>query len=190
MEEKEMQENLNPSDTAEGGQQGEVEKTPEENPNPIEEEKDKETPTTFTQEQVNDFVRDRLQRVYKGYGCESQEELNELVKKSQGYDELQAKVDALNKERAELAEKVAFMENNINPDRYDDIRAYFKGKELEFTNSNLQSELKTHNEWLNVKKEDSNPTTTINVLGTGANHRDTGKTEKQRAEDMFGFKFR
>lgn len=121
---------------------------------------DNATPTqvekTFTQEQVNGFMQERINSIYNGYGVSNKAELDALIEKAKGFDEVNANYQTTktqNEEYAQqnrtLAEKVAFIENNVNPERYDDVRAYFKGKEIEFNAENLLKELETHKEWLN-----------------------------------------
>lgn len=61
-----------------------------------------------------------------------------------------------------MNEQIIFINNNIDKKRYDDVRFYFKGKELEFNEENLVNELITHPEW---KQEiQTQPTITIQIL--------------------------
>ena len=158
----------------------------EEKPNPDQPEETK----TFTQEMVDEIVRNRLERdrkaTYKRYGVEDKDGLDALIGKAQAYDEMKSRYDELVKTNASLEEKMAFITNNINPAREEDVRAYFKGKEIEFNETNLINELATHPEWLNVKETNDAPQTTIKTLGvehTQVNHHES---EAERQKRIFG----
>lgn len=113
-----------------------------------------ETPK-LTQEEVNALVVERLKKQKDGflkkYGVDDEMKLDELVGKAKLHDEMKVQLDTLKSSNASLTEKLAFIENNINPERYEDIRIYFKGKGLEFTPDNFVKEIATHKEWLNTK---------------------------------------
>lgn len=156
------------------------------------EETEGEGNATFTQEQVNDLVRARLdrfeKRLYKKYGVEDKKALEDLVGKGQSYDVVKERYESQKLENNSLKEKIAFLENNINPNRYEDVRAYFKGKEIEFNNDNLVNELSTHPEWLN-QAEKKEPMTTIKVLGNDQSQVPTTRTtEKEQVAKLFGLK--
>lgn len=141
---------------------------------------------TFNQEQVNDFVRERLNKFYKRYGVENKQGLDELVGKAQSYNIMEERYNNAMSELSSYKEMNAFLKNNINPDKYDDVRAYFKGKELEFNEENLVNELQNHGEWVNVVE--NKPQTTIKTLGTDNSRQKPIKDEKEIASKMFGLK--
>lgn len=153
------------------------------------EQSDKPSSKSFTQEQVNEIINKRLERdrlsIYKRYGVENKDGLDGLIQKANAYSQMDEAFSGLEKERDELREKLLFMENNINPDRYEDIRAYFKGKGLNFDSSNLLNEITTHQEWLKqVPKQ-----TTISSVGTNAGQvANTEESEKELASKLFGIK--
>lgn len=158
-----------------------------------EEESNTDTPEieTFTQEQVNEFVRNRLdkyeKRLYKRYGVEDKNGLDDLVGKANSYSVMEEMFNNQAGELANLREQNAFLKNNINPEKYDDIRAYFKGKGLEFNEEALINELSTHNEWLVQKEEENKPkTTTITTLGADAQLSTPKPDEKSLARKVFG----
>jgi len=121
---------------------------------------------TFTQEKLNELIKERLERqsrnFYETYGVKDEAELKELVARSKEYDTLLQQYNDLKVEHSQVLEKNAFVENNIDPKRYEDVRIYFKGKELQFNNENLVQELATHQEWI---KQAEKPQTTIASLG-------------------------
>lgn len=154
--------------------------------NDVNENLDNNGEKSFNQEQVNDFVRERLNKVYKRYGVENKQGLDELVGKAQSYNIMEERYNNAMSELASLKEANAFMKNNINPNKYDDVRAYFKGKGLEFNEENLVNELQSHGEWVNVVE--NKPQTTIKVLGTDNSRISPQKDEKEIASRLFGMK--
>lgn len=135
-----------------------------------------ETPTpakSFTQEQVNEIVRARLNRstekFLSKYGCKNETELDELIGKAQAYSVMKERYDGLKNNNDVLNEQVTFMKNNVNPDKYEEVKAYFKGKDMLLNEGTLAEELKTHPYWLNATKTDTTPKTTIKKLGAEAN---------------------
>ena len=137
----------------------------------------------FTQDEVNNIVVGRLNSLYNGYGVKDKAELDALIGKATLYDDTKARYDALENEHRGTAEKLLFLENNINPARYDDVRAYFKGKELVFNDENLKKEIETHNEWLIVAEK---PVATIKAVGN-IKQTETKENDKDKAMKLFGF---
>lgn len=149
------------------------------------------TSKSFTQEQVNDIVRSRLERqeakLFKRYGVEDRKGLDNLIGKAQSYSVMAERYNGLKNENVGLKQELAFITNNINPDRRDDIIAHFKGKEMEFSNDNLVSELATHPEWLNPTKQDNTAKTTIRVLGNSVENEATRTNEKDEIAKLLGY---
>lgn len=174
-----------------------AEQTQEINSSTAEETAVKETPKTettetksFTQEMVDEIVRNRLERdrkaTYKRYGVADRDGLDGLIGKAQSYNIMKERYGNIKTENATLREKMAFMSNNINPAREEDVRAYFKGKGIEFNETNLINELATHPEWLNVKEANEAPQTTIKTLGVEHTHVVKHETEEERQKRIFG----
>ena len=145
---------------------------------------------TFTQEQVNDIVRSRLdkaqQRLFNRYGVSNRDELDTLIGKSQSYDIMKERYSGLKTQNAELEQELAFFKNNINPERKDDIIAHFKGKGIDFNNDNLVNELSKHPEWLNPVKVEDKPKTTITTLGSDSTTEMPKVSEKDEVAKYFG----
>ena len=141
------------------------------------------SPKSFTQEMVDEIVRSRLERdrkaTWRRYGVQTRDELDGLVGKAQSYDVMKERYEATKTENSSLKEKMAFMSKNINPNREEDIRAYFNGKGIEFNETNLINELATHPEWLNAIEQKEGPQTTIDRLGV--DHQ--GKPSQRESED-------
>ena len=148
-----------------------------------------ETPKTFTQEQVNEMVKARLDRdrksLFKRYSVEDRNALDDLIGKAQSYSLMEERYNAIQTEVNSLKESSLFLKNNINPERYEDVRAYFKGKVMPFTEENLKTEIATHSEWITKSGEEPTPKTTINVLGKEQNPKPS-INEKDEAMKMFG----
>ena len=109
---------------------------------------------TFTQDEVNEIVKKRLDKhtnsTLKQYNLESLEELESLLTKGREYQKLFEELEQLKNQNKELVEKDLFSTNKIDENRFDDVRTYFKGKELDMTAESLAQALATHPEW--VKK--------------------------------------
>lgn len=109
---------------------------------------------TFTQEEVNEIVKKRLEKQassqYKNYGVESAEELEGLLAKGRDYQKLVEELEQLKSTNRDLVKSSLFNKFKIDEARFDDVETYFKGKELDITEDNLAQALTNHNEW--VKK--------------------------------------
>ena len=145
---------------------------------------------TFTQEQVNKIMRSRLERdrlsFLNRYGVKDRDGLDSLIGKAQSYEIMKERYNAQKTKIAELEERLAFMSNGINPDREDDIRAYFKGKGIDFNEESLVNELETHPEWRKIVEADETPKTTIKVLGVEHRDRNIPETDAEKQRRIFG----
>lgn len=145
---------------------------------------------TFTQEEVNDIVRERLEKskksLYTRYGVADRDELDDLLGKAQAHDVHVERIEELRRINASQAEELLFLKNNIEPSRYDDIRANFKGKGLELNAETFGVELATHPEWLKV--EPKSETTTIKVMGATQTNGNTNDTDTELIGKWFGIK--
>lgn len=152
-----------------------VEETPQVN--------QEDTPKMLTQEEFNARMVERLKEqklsLLKKFGIEDESKIDEFVDKATKYDELATQLETLKSTHASVVEKLAFVENNINPERYEDIRIYFKGKGVEFTPDNLKKELVTHKEWLNTQKP-------ITVQVGAGKPKPQEENEKEKALKLFG----
>lgn len=142
--------------------------------------------TMFTQEQVNNIVRDRLKKVdakfFAKYGLDNVEALDAIVEKGKGYDELKAQMDLVSNENKGLKEQITLTKNNIIPSKQDDVLTYFRGKGLELNDENLAKTLQTHPEWMPNKA----PTTTIVEMGAEGTKANPSISEEDEALKMFG----
>lgn len=190
----ESQENSNPTatDTVENQDvQVQVETTQPENK--VEETQPKqEQPVerSFNQQQVDEMIKARLERrknsLFRRYGVQSSKELDDLVGKSQAYDVMKERYANIKEENTQLKERIAFMSNEISPEREDDVKAYFKGKGIDFSDENLAKELETHPEWLKVIEKDATPKTTIKTLGVEHKDVKVEETEAEKQKRIFG----
>ena len=144
---------------------------------------------TYTKEQVIEMMKKRVNRshnaFFKRYGVEDLKGLDDLFEKSKQYGSMNDEFGKIQLRNSELMRENAFLRNNINPDRYNDIIAYFKGNDIEFSEDELLKALPTHNEWL--KKSDPAPTTTIKSLGSEA-HTLPKADESELASRLLGVK--
>ena len=154
----------------------------------------------YSRSQVESLMKKRVERshnsFYKRYGVENLEQLDSLFAKSKdydglfektkNYDEINEKYSSLSKQVNDLLQENSFLKNNIEPTRYGDIKAFFKGNDLEFSDEALIEAIKTHPEWL--KNVDNKAQTTIKTLGA-ENKTFQKPSEKDLAEKIFGMKF-
>lgn len=142
--------------------------------------------TMFTQEQVNDIVRDRLKKAdakfLAKYGLDNAEALDAIVEKGKGYDEIKAQMDLISNENKGLKEQITLTKNNIIPSKQDDVLTYFRGKGMELNDENLAKMLENHPEWLPNKT----PTTTIVEMGAEGTKANPSISEEDEALKMFG----
>lgn len=152
------------------------------------------TPTpeiTFTQSQVNNLMRKRVERSHNSffnrYGVKNLEELDDLVSKAMSWDEAEAKNNEWSQKYADLetshkdlTKKYAYKVGNIDEKKIADIETYFKGKGIDIDEKTLMEELKTHPEW-------AAKVATITQLGaeTATPPETDGRAE---AERIFGVK--
>lgn len=144
---------------------------------------------TFTKDQVNELMRKRVERshnaFYNRYGVKDLTELDELFGKSNSYDELKTQHDELGDrytdletKHKDLTKRYAYNVGNINPEKYNDIETYFKGKGIDIDEESLMEELKNHPEW-------ANKAATIEALGSEVAPA-PGVDEKEMASQIFG----
>ena len=144
----------------------------------------------LTQEQVNQIVQERLKRqneaFFKKYGVENGDELTEKLKLSEDYKNMEARYTQANLKVSELSEQLAFIENHIDKNRYDDVKTYFKGKGLEFSSEELLKAISTHPEWLEKNQESEVKETTINKIGFEHDKKNFQETPEEKMKRIFG----
>ena len=126
-------------------------------------------PRSFTQDELNAIVKERLDRQTAKFlerlHLESMDGIDELLEHANGYSQAQELATNYQLENDELRQQIAFRDNDVNKAKIDDIRAYFKGKGLELNDDNLREQLATHPEWVNAKPR----TTTVRTLSPEKN---------------------
>ena len=141
---------------------------------------DKDAGKRFTQEEVNAMIKERLGQTYSKYGFDKAEELDEAIGKSQSYAVMKERYSASQTQMAELRAENALVKSDVDPSKYDDIRAYFKGKSLSIDADTLANEVKGHPEW--ARKAE--PSTTVSPLGGSRD--EGGEDDDKKAAEMFG----
>ena len=142
----------------------------------------------YAKDEVINMMKRRVARshnaFFKRYGVENLQGLDELFEKSKQFGSMNDEFGKIQLRNSELMRENAFLRNNINPDKYNDIIAYFKGNDLEFSEDELLKQLPTHSEWL----KQSAPATTIKSLGSEA-HTMPKPNETDLAGKLLGVKF-
>jgi len=169
-------------------QEQKVETEPQEVVEEQEEQEQEQPSANFTQEQVNEIVRNRLEKakntIYNRYGVADKEELDALVGKAQSYDVMNEQYETMTNDNLALKQENAFLKNNIEPTRYEDIKAYFKGKGVELNADTLKGELEAHKEW--IKADESKDITTIEALSSEEPNKHE-KSDRERVLNLFGY---
>lgn len=168
-------------------QGGENVVTPATNEQVVKEPQEQTSERTYTKAEVQNLMRRRVERshnaFFKRYGVNDLNGLDELMSKSKTFgDDFLSMQNKYN----ELTRENAFLRNNINPDKYDDIITHFKGANIDFSEEQLIEALKTHPEWI---KQEQKPVETT-IIKMGSEQQTVNKpSDKERAEKLLGVKF-
>lgn len=119
------------------------------------EEKQPESPM-FTQEQVNELVgrarqegrKSAAQELFKRYGVESDDELNDLFGKGQSYEVLNDDYQTQSGEFRRISAENALLKSKVPENRWEDVMLILTGKGLDITPDNIMAMSETHPEWL------------------------------------------
>lgn len=153
---------------------------------PVVQEETKEEIKEFTRSQVVEMMKKRIARshnnFFKRYGVK---DLDELDAKYKSIDDYKTQISDLEVKNAGLVKTNAYLTHNINPDRYGDIEAYFKGKDLKIDTDTLASEISTHPEWIKQIAQPA-PTTTISTMGPVDRGHTIVETEDEKMKRTFG----
>lgn len=143
----------------------------------------------YNRQQITEMMKRRVERshnaFFKRYGVANLKELDDKFALAGKYDELNTQFAPIQAKNLELVRENAFLRNNINPERYDDIIAYFKGKDLEFSEEGLLEAVKTHPEWLKPSIVPA-PTTTIKTFGA-EKQTPRPETEDEKFNRIYGY---
>lgn len=143
----------------------------------------------YNKQQIIEMMKRRVERshnaFFKRYGVANLKELDDRFELAKKYDELNTQFAPIQARNSELIRENAFLRNNINPERYDDIIAYFKGKDIEFTEEELLNAVKTHPEWLKPSTVPT-PTTTMRTFGVEQSPA-RKETEDEKFNRIYGF---
>lgn len=137
---------------------------------------------TFTQEEVNDIVKKRLNKFYNRYGVEGKDELDTMVGKSQAYGVLEERYNTASEELRNAKQELMFIKSGIDTDKYSDVQAYFSGKGIDITQENLEAELANHREWKKKVAE-------VKKIGPDNKQEQPGPDEKSMAAKLFGLNY-
>lgn len=150
----------------------------------------------YTKDQVTQLMKNRVNRshtaFFKRYGVNNLDELDKLFLGTKENESLKNQIKELQETNATNTRTLAFLRNNIDENRYDDIVAHFKGTGKEFSEEALKELLQTHPEWLKQSNVAStNPSqntgtqTTVTSLGVNSGERPS-VDEKAIASKLFG----
>lgn len=173
---------------------------------------------TFTQPELDKIVGDTRVRtrektfryIYDRYGVKDEAELDALVANAQRYDtqkemydndkaSWEHERDENSQKLADMSEQIALMQSNIAPERYEDAKLILKGKGMDVTLENIQTELETHPEWAKEEaapvpeptpepKPEPKPVMRIKTLGNEAQPAKE-ESEDEQAQRVFKMKW-
>jgi hypothetical protein len=113
-------------------------------------------PSLLTQDEVNKIVAGRLRdvtkKLHEKYGVKTEEELDSLIGKGQAHDTLKEQMNKLNEEISALKTDKVLRLNKVRADKFTDVVALLKGRDLPITEENVKNVLKNHPEWLRKAK--------------------------------------
>jgi len=140
--------------------------------------------TQLRQRILNSIVQRRVgetkQSIFNQLGVKSEQELNALLEKVKGYEELNGKFYAINTELSTLkAEKVAAA-SGVRNEKIDDLLTFLKGKGLEYTPQNIQQAAQSHPEWL-AQQEAVKPAT----IGKVGQQQQPVTSDIEKARNLF-----
>ena len=146
----------------------------------------------FTRDEVTQILSKRLKRnnkrFYERLGIKDESEFDGYL---QQRNQMATELDDLKNKNLELTRTNSFLKNNIKPDKYDDIIAYFKGTGIEFNEDELLKQLATHPEWLNQPvaqpAPEPKPQATVTQLSPGRGVV-IPESEEEKMDRVFGFK--
>lgn len=139
-----------------------------------------EQPRTFTQDEVNEIIRERLSRYDRKVAEEIGGNLEDTKGKLEALAKLQSDYDTLKASYDELYRERTFDQFGIDPERSGDIDAIMKSKNMDFTAHNLEQLLSTHPEW---RKQ----TTAFQQVGAPRGDANPqGESEREKASRLFG----
>lgn len=135
---------------------------------------------TFTQDEVNDIIRERLARYDKKVAEELGGSIDDIRGIIDAHEKLKADYDNLKAAYDELFRELTFDQYGIDPERAGDIDAIMKSRNMDFTAHNLEALLDTHPEW---RKQQA----TFQQVGTPrGDTTQRGESESERAARLFG----
>lgn len=145
--------------TEENSQAVEQNSQPTEGNSQIVERNSQPTERMLTQSQVNELVgrarqegreagrKEVMDELYGRYGVSTDNEMNDIFGKGQGYDLLNDDYNTLNGKFSDLSAENALLKSKIVDNRWDDVKAILKSKGMDISVENIAQELATHPEW-------------------------------------------
>lgn len=141
---------------------------------------------TFTQDEVNSIIKERLSKVAKKYGFETEEELNEAVGKAQSYDITKKELENIKSSLAEKESIITLMSCGI-ADKYLEIaKTFMQSKNMEINKNTINELLKTYPEWKGQVSDKQPSPVSYNSLGETNGTQKTELTEDERIKKIFG----
>lgn len=120
---------------------------------------------TFTQEDVNGLVgkarieghdagkQEMITNLTNKYGIKSLDDFDDYISKAQQFDYVNNEYKSNKTKLADLESYKTLVESKIDPNKFDDVKFYFKGKGADLNPENISNELVNHPEWVAKAQE-------------------------------------
>ena len=106
----------------------------------------------FSQDEVNKIIAGRVKEVrskfLQKYGINSESALDELIGKGQSHSVLESQLEATKTELENLKSEKLLRLSKFRADKFEEVKALLKGKNLPITEANIQEVVKSHPEWI------------------------------------------
>lgn len=156
-------------------------KTPETTPTQPEQEERR-----YAKSEVVEMMRNRVNRSHQAffnrYGVKDLAEMDSKFAKIAEYEKQIADLGVTN---SGLVRDNAYLKHNIEPNRYGDVEAYFKGKDLKINSDTLAQEIATHPEWVKAAIQPV-PKASIQVLGPEERGSKIEETDEEKMNRIYG----
>jgi hypothetical protein len=143
-------------------------------------------PKMLSQEEVNKIVQTRIAEVrnnlYTKYGVKTDAEFEAFISKAKQYGEMETKYNEMNSKWQGYEQRRMMFMNNVSSQKFEDVLAYMKGKDIPLTEDNLKKEIASHPEW--VRQSTAPVVQPVQVGKTGATEKPQ-ISDKDRIRQLF-----
>ena len=139
--------------------------------------------------------REVLEEMMEKYGIEDEGKLDEMFGNSERYDELKGRQSGMENDIREKDAEIALLRSGINPDRFDDVKAWCQYNGYEINPVSIEKGLGTHPEWADydfAEEDDEGypeeeQVSVVRKLGSAPKRKaEEGESDDMKARRLFG----